>query len=45
MLVGAPLDLAIDLEVPTDIVLDRIAGRRVCENCQRNYHVNSHADA
>jgi len=41
VLAGAPLDLAIDLEVPTDIVLDRIAGRRVCESCQRNYHVNS----
>jgi adenylate kinase len=35
-----PLDLAVDLEVPRDIVLDRIAGRRVCENCQRVYHVN-----
>ena len=40
VLAGAPLDLAIDLEVPTEIVLDRIAGRRVCENCQRVYHVN-----
>ncbi len=37
---AAPLDLAIDLEVPRDIVIDRIAGRRVCENCQRVYHVN-----
>jgi adenylate kinase len=35
-----PLDLAINLEVPRDIVLDRLAGRRVCENCQRVYHVN-----
>jgi adenylate kinase len=35
-----PLDVAIDLEVPRDIVIDRIAGRRVCENCQRVYHVN-----
>jgi len=34
------LDLVIDLEVPREIVLDRIAGRRVCENCQRTYHVN-----
>ncbi len=40
VLAGAPLDLAVDLQVPTDIVLDRIAGRRVCENCQRLYHVN-----
>ncbi len=35
-----PLDMAIDLEVPREIVLDRIAGRRVCNNCQRVYHVN-----
>ena len=33
------LDLAINLEVPRGIVLDRLAGRRVCEDCQRVYHV------
>jgi adenylate kinase len=38
---GHPLDLVINLEVPTDIVLDRIAGRRVCENCGATYHVNA----
>lgn len=37
---GEPLSVAINLEVPRDIVLDRIAGRRVCESCQRVYHVN-----
>jgi adenylate kinase len=37
---GEPLSISINLEVPRDIVLDRIAGRRVCENCQRVYHVN-----
>ena len=26
--------------MPTEIVLDRIAGRRVCEDCGANYHVN-----
>ena len=35
-----PLDLVLDLEVPTEIVLDRIAGRRVCVNCGANYHVD-----
>src|SRR5262245_27686022 len=35
-----PLDLTINLEVPREIVLDRIAARRVCENCQRVYHLN-----
>jgi adenylate kinase len=33
------IDLAINLEVPRDIVLDRLAGRRVCESCQSVYHV------
>ena len=37
---GHPLDVAINLDVPREIVLDRLAGRRVCENCQRVYHVN-----
>ena len=37
---GRPLNLAINLDVPREIVLDRLAGRRVCENCQRVYHVN-----
>ena len=40
VVIGRPLDLAINLEVPRGIVLDRLAGRRVCENCQRVYHVN-----
>ena len=26
--------------MPREIVLDRLAGRRVCENCNRVYHVN-----
>jgi len=35
-----PLDVAINIDVPREIVLDRLAGRRVCESCQRVYHVN-----
>lgn len=35
-----PLDLVLDLDVPTEIVLDRIAGRRVCVQCGTNYHIN-----
>ena len=34
-----PLDVAINIDVARDIVLERLAGRRVCENCQRVYHV------
>lgn len=36
-----PLDVVINLDVPTDIVLDRIAGRRVCENCGTTYHLDN----
>ncbi|MGQ0826074.1 MAG: adenylate kinase [Actinomycetota bacterium] len=37
---GDQLDLAVNMDVPYEVVLDRLAGRRVCENCQRVYHVN-----
>src|SRR5215475_3458671 len=40
VLADAPLDVVIDIEVPRQIVLDRIAARRVCDNCQRVYHLN-----
>jgi adenylate kinase len=32
-----PLDLVIDLEVPRDLVLTRLAARRVCQDCGTNY--------
>jgi adenylate kinase len=35
-----PLDLAIDLVVPTEIVLERLAARRVCSDCGANYSVD-----
>jgi adenylate kinase len=35
-----PLDLVLDIEVPTETILDRIAGRRVCVGCSATYHVN-----
>jgi adenylate kinase len=31
------LDLAIDLDVPTEVVLQRLASRRVCTSCGTNY--------
>jgi adenylate kinase len=40
LLDGHPIDAAVNIDVPTEIVLDRIAGRRVCEVCGRSYHVN-----
>src|SRR3546814_12318801 len=35
-----PLDLVIDLVVPTDVVLERLAARRVCTDCGANYSVD-----
>lgn len=36
-----PLDLVIDLVVPTEVVLERLAARRVCTDCGANYSVDS----
>jgi adenylate kinase len=36
---GRKIDLVISLEVPVDVIVDRIAGRRVCTACGQTYHV------
>lgn len=38
---GVALDAALALEVPEEVSLRRITGRRVCINCGRNYHVDA----
>jgi adenylate kinase len=35
-----PLNLVIDLDVPKEVVLHRLAGRRVCADCGANYSVD-----
>lgn len=35
------LDAAVDIDVPTEVVIDRISGRRVCRTCGATYHVNA----
>jgi adenylate kinase len=35
------LDAAVDIDVPTDVVVERISGRRVCTTCGTPYHVNA----
>ena len=40
ILADRPLDLALDLDVPTEVVLHRIAGRRVCSVCGTVYHLD-----
>jgi adenylate kinase len=34
-----PIDLVLDLEVPRDLVVQRLAARRVCQDCGTNYSV------
>lgn len=38
---GQALDAVVDLEVPTEVVLHRLAGRRVCSGCGATYHVDA----
>lgn len=35
----AVIDVAVDLQVPEDVVLERISSRRVCKNCGRIYSI------
>jgi adenylate kinase len=37
--VSRPLDVVIDLDVANEIVLTRLAGRRVCDDCGANYSI------
>lgn len=39
ILAPVSLDAVLDLEVATDVVLARLASRRVCKDCQTNYSV------
>jgi adenylate kinase len=36
-----PLDVVLDLEVPEEVVIQRISKRRVCKDCGTNYSVDS----
>lgn len=36
---GCQLDGAINIEVPFEILIDRLTGRRVCPTCKASYHV------
>jgi adenylate kinase len=41
LLAPAGLDAAIDIEVPTSVVLHRLSGRRVCKECGATYHLDA----
>ena len=36
------LDVVLDIEVPNEAILPRMAGRRVCRGCGASYHVVTH---
>ncbi|MGH2748832.1 MAG: adenylate kinase [Actinomycetota bacterium] len=38
---GSALDAALVIEVPEELSVQRLLGRRVCSNCGRNYNVDS----
>ena len=38
---GVVIDKVIDIEVPDEIIVTRMSGRRVCEKCGRPYHIVS----
>lgn len=35
---GMPIDYVIDVEVPDDVIIDRMSGRTVCPSCGASYH-------
>ena len=38
---GIEIDKVIDIEVPDEVIVTRMSGRRVCEKCGRPYHTES----
>ena len=36
---GVEFDVVISIEVPDDVIIKRMAGRRVCDHCGASYHV------
>lgn len=38
---GVGIDAALLIDVPDEVIIDRMSGRRVCENCGASYHIVS----
>ncbi len=36
---GKQLDKVVNIDVPTDKLIERLSGRRVCRNCSQTYHL------
>lgn len=39
------IDIVINIDVPTDILVDRISGRRVCRGCGTAFHTSTYSGA
>ena len=39
---GKDLNVALEIQVPFDILTDRITGRRLCKDCGATYHIDFH---
>jgi adenylate kinase len=37
--IGRTIDKVVALDVPTEVIVERISGRRVCQSCGQTYHV------
>ena len=42
---GVTLDRVISIEVPDEVIIERMTGRRVCVNCGSSYHVTENPSA
>lgn len=36
---GVVIDKVVDIEVPDEVIITRLSGRRVCEKCGKPYHI------
>ena len=36
----ATIDVAVDLDLPDEVIVQRLSGRRVCPNCTATYHIS-----
>lgn len=39
--IGVKIDKVIEINVPDEVILDRLSGRRVCEDCGTPYHITN----